>query len=216
MSGKREKNKSQQRDKILQAAYAVFNRTGYQAAKVSQIAQTAHVSQVTLYKYFASKRLLFKALLKDLIQRELANMKQALSDLSVDQPQNFLKVIQFSQQETQEFSKMFFEDVVAEYQGQNGDHEIYDYYEQELTVFWQYMIAQVRSSGYIASRISDQSLMLYFKIWTSYFADPKNSRWAQGIDLKTWVTQLTDLFYFGLLNVNDDKRQEMLKDLYEN
>ncbi len=61
---KREQQREERRRQILEAALAVFTRKGFNAAKVSDVAAQAGVSQGTIYWYFDSKEdLLQEALL---------------------------------------------------------------------------------------------------------------------------------------------------------
>ncbi|HFD40111.1 MAG TPA: TetR/AcrR family transcriptional regulator [Anaerolineae bacterium] len=52
---KREQQREERRQQILEAALAVFTRKGFNAAKVSDVAAQAGVSQGTIYWYFDSK-----------------------------------------------------------------------------------------------------------------------------------------------------------------
>jgi AcrR family transcriptional regulator len=61
---KREQLRAERRQQILEAALDVFSRQGFNAAKVSDVAARAGVSQGTIYWYFESKEeLLTQALL---------------------------------------------------------------------------------------------------------------------------------------------------------
>jgi AcrR family transcriptional regulator len=46
-------------DQVLDGAWAVFRKAGYEGASVDDIAREAGVSKATLYSYFPDKRLLF-------------------------------------------------------------------------------------------------------------------------------------------------------------
>jgi AcrR family transcriptional regulator len=53
--GKREQLRQERRQQILEAAFEVFTQKGFSAAKVSDVAARAGVSQGTVYWYFDSK-----------------------------------------------------------------------------------------------------------------------------------------------------------------
>lgn len=57
--------RDQRRDRIVQAAKAVFFETGYSAASMSMIAARLGGSKATLYAYFKSKEELFRAIVED-------------------------------------------------------------------------------------------------------------------------------------------------------
>ena len=61
---------------ILQAAMAVFLRSGYGGASMEAIAETAAVSKATLYNQFGGKRALFEAIVRSGCERLLESVEQ--------------------------------------------------------------------------------------------------------------------------------------------
>ncbi|PMP70484.1 MAG: TetR/AcrR family transcriptional regulator [Calditerrivibrio nitroreducens] len=55
---------SSTKDKIVKAAYDCFSEKGYNATTTKEIAKTAGVSEVTLFRYFSTKSDIFKEMLK--------------------------------------------------------------------------------------------------------------------------------------------------------
>ncbi|MGB9731912.1 MULTISPECIES: TetR/AcrR family transcriptional regulator [Calditerrivibrio] len=55
---------SNTKDKIVKAAYDCFSEKGYNATTTKEIAKTAGVSEVTLFRYFSTKSDIFKEMLK--------------------------------------------------------------------------------------------------------------------------------------------------------
>lgn len=53
------------REKIMNAAKNLFSANGYAAVTTKEIAKSSGVSEVTLYRYFESKRSLFNAIVKE-------------------------------------------------------------------------------------------------------------------------------------------------------
>jgi len=68
------------RRQIMAGADAVFNRLGFDAASMNDIAREAGVSKGTLYVYFESKEELFVALLGEQRERHAEDLFAALSD----------------------------------------------------------------------------------------------------------------------------------------
>lgn len=62
MTGLREKQKQQRKEAILQAATELFEKHGYNATTVEQIAEKAAVSAPTVFNYFGSKQEILFAL----------------------------------------------------------------------------------------------------------------------------------------------------------
>lgn len=53
------------RDRIIEAAYTLFSEKGYHGTSTREIAKAASVSEVTLFRNFGSKELLFEKVLKN-------------------------------------------------------------------------------------------------------------------------------------------------------
>lgn len=63
------------RESILNAAMQVFAEHGYEGTKTLQIAKAAGVSEALLYRHFSSKRILYRAILRQLIESQDANFE---------------------------------------------------------------------------------------------------------------------------------------------
>lgn len=73
----------QTRQKLLEAAEAVFGEKGYERASIVEITQRAGVAQGTFYVYFPDKKAVFVELVKELshrLRREIAEAVAALAD----------------------------------------------------------------------------------------------------------------------------------------
>ena len=55
---------------ILAAARKLFAERGFDGAKTSQIAATAHISEALLYRHFPSKEALYRAVLRDMVREQ--------------------------------------------------------------------------------------------------------------------------------------------------
>lgn len=60
------------RTSILQAASAMFARYGLEGARTQQIAQAAGVSEALIFRHFATKQALYRAVLRNLIRQQNA------------------------------------------------------------------------------------------------------------------------------------------------
>jgi AcrR family transcriptional regulator len=70
------------RQKLLEAAEAVFGERGYEHASVAEITQRAGVAQGTFYVYFPDKLTVFVKLVDDLGDRLRAEIRQGISGLT--------------------------------------------------------------------------------------------------------------------------------------
>ena len=73
---RRERERLQRRQLILEAARRVFFRCGFRQATMEQIAQEAELGKATLYDYFGSKEELYVALLEEGLRLLDAHMEQ--------------------------------------------------------------------------------------------------------------------------------------------
>ncbi|HVE85117.1 MAG TPA: TetR/AcrR family transcriptional regulator [Myxococcales bacterium] len=70
------------RQKLLEAAEAVFGERGYEHASVAEITQRAGVAQGTFYVYFPDKLTVFVKLVDDLGDRLRAEIRQGITGLT--------------------------------------------------------------------------------------------------------------------------------------
>ena len=85
-SGKREKNKLQNRAEILDAARKVFSELGYDAATVRDIIRRTELASGTFYNYFTDKEDVFRALLHELELKRRERLRKArLKSKSVEE-----------------------------------------------------------------------------------------------------------------------------------
>ncbi|MDQ0339573.1 TetR/AcrR family fatty acid metabolism transcriptional regulator [Caldalkalibacillus uzonensis] len=68
------------RQKILDSAFAVFTKKGYQQTKVDEVAQLAGIGKGTVYLYFPSKEELLREMLKAMIKKNLSELKKRMSE----------------------------------------------------------------------------------------------------------------------------------------
>ena len=69
--------REEQRERILEAAKAIFAHKGFSETKMSDIASAANVSYGLTYHYFANKEAIFSSLLQEALQGALALMLRA-------------------------------------------------------------------------------------------------------------------------------------------
>lgn len=68
------------RNKILVAAFNIFNKNGFHDAKISEIAKEAEIGKGTVYEYFSSKQSLFEEMLIFVMQQYDKLLKAAIEE----------------------------------------------------------------------------------------------------------------------------------------
>lgn len=77
-AGSREESKQRTRERLLEAGRGVFLKTGYQGAKLDDIAAAAGFTKGALYWHFPNKQALFLALIADSIAANLGTLDSFL------------------------------------------------------------------------------------------------------------------------------------------
>ena len=88
IQGKRERNKIQCRERILETSRRMFTSGGYEETTIEEIAEAAEISKATLYNYFPSKEILLVGIadaaleeLRNLLETELREETDCLRKL---------------------------------------------------------------------------------------------------------------------------------------
>lgn len=74
------RSQRRRRDDIIQAALQIFDRDGFEAAKMEDIAREAEIAKGTLYLYFETKNALLEAVILTAIMPTLQKMGQVAAD----------------------------------------------------------------------------------------------------------------------------------------
>lgn len=80
MSSKRERNRSEQRNRILESARLLFATRGFDGVTVAEVAQHAGVARATVFNYFSSKHALVEAITEDVYRYYEGMLEAALAD----------------------------------------------------------------------------------------------------------------------------------------
>ena len=83
---KREQSKSQQRERILDAARMLFAERGVEPVTMADVAVSAGVARATVFNYFASKYALVEAITDDVVAYFETMLESALADETTPTP----------------------------------------------------------------------------------------------------------------------------------
>ncbi|WP_137389795.1 TetR/AcrR family transcriptional regulator [Rhodoligotrophos defluvii] len=78
MAGLRERHQRLRCEKILDAAIALFSERGYEATRITEIAERAAVAPTTVYNYFATKRNIVIAIARRHVRLALPERRRLL------------------------------------------------------------------------------------------------------------------------------------------
>jgi AcrR family transcriptional regulator len=80
IEGRRERKKRELRERIYQAARELFQKHGFEATTVEQIAEAADVAQATLFNHFQSKQALLQEMTGEVFEHIEALVREELSE----------------------------------------------------------------------------------------------------------------------------------------
>lgn len=84
--GRREQNRSRQRERIQEAAFALFAERGFDDVTVDDVAQAAGVARATVFNHFSSKQGLVEAITVQVLLAYEAMLDAALADARTPVP----------------------------------------------------------------------------------------------------------------------------------
>lgn len=167
-----EKRRNDKKRAIMQTAMELFDQYGFDKVTVTEIAEKARVSKVSIYNFFGSKNNLRRIIIKDLLDESTEKIK-----ILIKKDTNFIeKIDEYIQIRTWYLGKyglqFFFEAV-------NSDPELQEYLDdfnhtsKELVMSF---IKDGRNSGVFSSKISDLSIKIYIEMIQTYLMHNKEIR----------------------------------------
>lgn len=188
------------RSQILMAAARVFAEKGYHKATTKEIAQTAGISEGTIYNYFTNKRELLLALIELIAAQPLKNLITARSPAD---PKAFITMILRDRYQLAQERGYLLAPIMAEMLTDAGlRQEIYRKIALPITALLeQYIQAQIDSGLFrpvnpvIVTRAFVGAMVVNFAMKLANF-DPK----YENVSADTLIETLASLFVGMLLN----------------
>ncbi|MFQ5738294.1 MAG: TetR/AcrR family transcriptional regulator [Acidobacteriota bacterium] len=186
-----QRRSAERRQGIIRSVIRTFSEHGFRGSTTKLLAQDAGISEALLYRYFASKKELFDAVLDDLVERANPILPKAGAfETSKDGDRLFLielasKVWAHFQESPEELRLLLFA-------GLQGHSLSYDYFQRQVRNYYESIILRVRSgqrSGYyrgvpapVAARVFI-GMLHYHVMIQSLFKDPvlseRDSDWME-------------------------------------
>lgn len=196
-----EKRRDDKKKAILQAALELFDRYGFDKVTVTEIAEKAHVSKVSIYNFFGSKDTLRRIVIKDVLDESIAKIKD-LVEKDGDFIQKIGEYIQIRTRYHGRYSLQFFFDAVE------SDQEVRQYF-ADFTAANKRLVMEFiekgRQLGVFSPDISDTAIEMYIDMFQSYITQNREVRdtLAQSAKLAQEVNML---FLNGLLRREGSKK----------
>lgn len=155
-----EKRKNEKMKSIMEAAFELFNQHGINDVKITDIAQKANVSKVSIYNYFGSKEELARQIMYDYMDKKAESLKVFMeSDLSFDE--KFSRLYKENMSVPDELSDgMINHTLISSPEVQKF---LYTYYQSNIKPVIINFIEQGKREGKIDPEISTESILLYME-----------------------------------------------------
>lgn len=191
-----QRRREQKKNAILQAALALFMKSGVQKVTVSEIAEEANVSQVTIYNYFDTKEMLTQAVLAYYVNQVWDEQKKLLdSDIPF---QDKIRQIIFNKNEyAKQIHENFFQYFLDDYS--TGKSTVHELYTNEAIPRMIRFFNEGKEQGLIDPNLSNEAILLYLQMFKDYFQQKEVSQHVLPI-----TEDLTKLFFYGIVGNRDE------------
>lgn len=148
-------------EKIMQRAMLLFQEKGFKRVSIEEIAETAEVSKVTIYKYFTNKTMLIVRCFEEAFRQKAAEMEDLVqSDIS------FLRKVELLMKQKIGFMKSFSGELLDELRTLEPHFvsELMQIRRNSLMVISTTLMEEGREAGYISSEISNEVFMVFLDV----------------------------------------------------
>jgi AcrR family transcriptional regulator len=189
-----EKRRNDKKETIMQTAMELFNKFGFEKVTMTEIAEKAHVSKVSIYNFFEGKDNLRRIIIKDIIDKSLEETKTLIKKECnfIDKIGEYLenRIIYGSQHDMEFFFDAVESDPVL--------RQYFDNFNMENKRLISGLIKEGKKTGYFSSDISDSAIEIYIDIFYSYFLHNRKIRPVLERSPKL-VEEINLLFLDGLI-----------------
>ena len=156
----------------MQTALELFDQYGFDKVTVTEIADKAHVSKVSIYNFFESKDNLRRIIVKDMLDESIRKLKAL-----VEEEGNFIdKIEEYIQIRTWYYGKyslqFFFEAVESDPELRQFLDDFNAYNKRLVMEF----IAKGKQSGIFTAEASDSAIEICIDMIQTYLVHNKESR----------------------------------------
>ncbi len=206
---RRERERLQRRQLILDAARRVFFRYGFRQATMEQIAQEAELGKATLYDYFGSKEELYVALLEEglrLLDARMEQVEQHYRTRSVRQAIHAMAqaYVRFAQEQPEYFVLLMHVSTALELPLERVPQELlqrlHALQEQAVLRGKELVLRGVREGIFPEWSVPEQVIAQFWVILSGAIAlarHPYRMRLLEGVSVEELVHELVELFVHG-------------------
>lgn len=167
-----EKRRNDKKVVILQTAAELFGKYGFEKVTVTEIAEKAHVSKVSIYNFFESKDNLRRVIFKDILDESLRETKAL-----VEKECNFIdKMGEYLENRIRYSSRYNLEFFFDAAESDPVLRQYFDDFSTDNKRLISCLIKEGKKTGDFSADISDTAIEIYIDIFYSYFLHNRKIR----------------------------------------
>ncbi|MDF2542362.1 MAG: kstR2 [Herbinix sp.] len=185
-----DRRKQEKMNYILKAAFELFRNQGFETVKMTDVAEKANVSKVSIYNFFGSKEELLRQVIYDYMDRKAEEFKELMnSNLSFTEKYKLLvdvKLDSMNDLTDGQTDGLLNYNVLASPQVQQF---LQTYTETKIKPFYIDFIEQGKREGEIDNDLSTETILMYMQLIGGITTGPLTMK--QRLDIGK-------LFFYGL------------------
>ncbi|SDB92914.1 TetR/AcrR family transcriptional regulator [Shouchella lonarensis] len=191
------RRRAKKEQQIIAAAKKLFMAYGVQKVAITEIAQEARVSQVTIYNYFKNKhRLVYEVILAMMEESAQMFVDIVYSDQAF--PEKMKQMMAYKIEISQKINEEFYHYMMKEYVKPGGQLETF--MQEKIMKHWHVLLAEGRAYGYIDPTISDEAILFYFEMMRDCVRQQEVYQ-----KILPLTEDITKLFFYGLIGKSRDE-----------
>ena len=184
---------NKKRQAILQTAHRLFWKYGFKRVSIEEICESAIVSKVTFYKFFANKIELAKAVFDEVVDEGRQKFRRITAE-SVTSEEWISKILLLKMEGTNDVSEEFLQDFYG-----NPDLGLKTYVEEKTASEWNNMLQELRlaqEKGFLRKNLNVEFFYLLAQKTGETLTDNKFLRLFS--TPQQLVMELANFFAYGM------------------
>lgn len=186
-----QRRREQKKQDILEAALALFMEYGVQKVSISEIAQKANVSQVTIYNYFESKHKLTSDVFGYYINKTSDDFEKLIhSDIPF--PEKIKQIIFNKKEISKQIHEEFYHFMMKEYATEGNIIE--KIYVEKALPYFAKLFEEGKEQGYVDPNLSQEAILFYVQMLKDYMQ--REEVYQKVLPL---TEEITNIFFYGII-----------------
>ncbi len=186
-----QRRREQKKQDILEAALALFMEYGIQKVAISEIAQKANVSQVTIYNYFESKHKLTSDVFGYYIEKTSDDFEKLIHS-NKPFPEKIKQIIFNKKEISKQIHEEFYLFMMKEYATEGNIIE--KIYVEKALPYFAKLFEEGKEQGYVDPNLSQEAILFYVQMLKDYMQ--REEVYQKVLPL---TEDITNIFFYGII-----------------